>query len=197
MKRGVTCLLVICSLSASGDDTKTAPEVGPNPPPALNAPAKLDGKLDWNVEPVHWEGLLGRKIPATAEAPPSVEPAILPKPASDYDLTHSAGDKASAADEARVERILRKAAPRDGQRIGESDYVFTSPILEGLLPRRLPEDASLGEKILGLPVVRMFRPLPMPEPPGGGKYFKWGSRDRAWVEFNQPLPGPGRIDNGM
>ena len=100
-------------------------------------------------------------------------------------------------DEARIERVLRKVEPRDGARLGESDYVFRSPILEGLVPRRFPDDASLGEKILSLPIVRWFRPLPMPNPPGGGKYFKWGSRDKPWVQFNQPVSGPGRADNGM
>ena len=177
MKLGVTCLLVVCSLCVRGEDAKVPVEARGDTPPPAKTVSKIDEKLDWNVEPEHWEELLGRK--------------------GSSDFASSAGDNTSAAEEARIERVLRKLKPQDGLRLGESDVVFSSPILEGLVPRRLPDDASLGEKILGLPIVRLFRPLPMPSPPGGGKYFKWGSRDQAWAEFNRPVSGPGRADNGM
>jgi len=197
MKLRVTCLLVICSLCARGEESKVAAETKSDVPPPAKAVSKTDEKLDWNVAPAHWEGLLGKKGSGEAVGAISSEITVQKTSTSDYDLTSSSGDSASGVNEARVERVLREMEPQDGVRLGRSDVVFRSPILEGLVPRRSPDGASLGEKLLNLPVVRLLRPLPMPSPPGGGKYFKWGSRDKAWVEYSQPVSGPGRADNGM
>src|SRR6187399_2121024 len=112
MRIGVTCLLAVGSLCALGEDAKIAPEIKPQSAPPPKSASKLDDKLDWNVEPIHWEGLLGLKTTVDSASGPAVELAARAKSATDYDLTHSAGEKASAVDEARVESILRKAVPQ-------------------------------------------------------------------------------------
>ena len=196
MKFGVTILLVACSLSLRGENTNGAAKPDTNAglfsTPILN----LAGKPSWLSES-DWETAVSGNYSNIAGNPPAI--ALMPPGTSPWnaDSTLSGGDALSLLDEARIEQVLRKSEPLDGLRLGENDYVFRSPILEGLVPRPLPDDASLGEKLLNLPVVRLLRPLPMAYPPGGGKYFKWGSRDRAWTEYNQPVSGPGRADNGM
>jgi hypothetical protein len=194
MRFGLTCLLVLYSLRASCEDSNVTTAAASESPPSFTALSSLNYKLEWNVEPNYWEGLVGKNAHSDAAGETFINfpSGLFP---SNFDFASSAGHAASAVKEAKIERVLRKLEPGEGLRLGESDYVFSSPILEGLLPRPVPDDASLGEKILSLPIVRWFRPLPIPDPPGGGTYFKWGSRDKAWAGISQALPGPGTTDN--
>jgi len=198
MKFGVTCLLLVCSLSALCEDGKGTAGAVAGSSPSLATGQELKDKLEWNVKPVHWENLVGKD--ASAAGPVVVSDNLVSggPVASKFDLSNGAGAASdNTMKEADVERVLRKMEKQEGLRLGQSDYVFRSPILEGLIPRPAPDGASLGEKILNLPIVRWFRPLPMPEPPGGGKYFKWGERAESWRDIGHPTPPPGAIDNGM
>ena len=194
MKIGAPCLLLVGSLHAFCEDGGATTGTASQAAPSSATSQELKSKLEWNVAPAHWEGLLGATADAAnAVSMGSASGGII---ASKFDFASLAGDSTGGMTESRLERVLRQPVPRDGLRLGQSDYVFRSPILEGLIPRPAPDGASLGEKLLNLPIVRWFRPLPMPEPPGGGKYFKWGERAESWRDYARPAPSPGATDNG-
>jgi hypothetical protein len=87
------------------------------------------------------------------------------------------------------ERVLREKSEPAGVQLGKSDYIVSGPLVDALHRKKAPADRSLGRKLLGLPVVRLFVPQPMPSPPGGGKYFRWGESDRPWVDIASGAPG--------
>jgi hypothetical protein len=79
-------------------------------------------------------------------------------------------------------------------RIASSDFVVSGPVIEGFRPRRFTGDRSLGQKLLGLPIVRLVVPQPMPVPPGGGgKYFAWGESRRSWTAIAAGAPAGGEF----
>jgi hypothetical protein len=119
------------------------------------------------------------------------------RPAERFDVGADVTEDVTAAERARIERILRPPGDPLGLRLGQSDYVVTSPFLEGFVRRSARADLSLGEKVLRLPVVSWFRPLPMPKPPGGGRYFLWGERPESWEHVSRPVPGPRAVDSGI
>ena len=79
-----------------------------------------------------------------------------------------------------------------GISLGKSDFIVSGPLVDTFrLTPRSAEERTLGQKILGLPIVSMFVPGPMPKPTRQGKYFAWGERDAAWtVQADRPIPGP-------
>jgi hypothetical protein len=81
----------------------------------------------------------------------------------------------------RYEHILREKPEPSGIQLGKGDYVMTGPLIDGIRRKKLPPDASVGRRLLGLPIVRLFVPQPMPSPPGGGRYFRWGKSDLPWT----------------
>jgi hypothetical protein len=78
------------------------------------------------------------------------------------------------------ERFLHGANESPVVKLGKSDYVISGPLVDGLRRRRSSPDLSRGQRFLRLPIVRLFVPLPMPSPPGGGRYFLWGESSRPW-----------------
>jgi hypothetical protein len=68
--------------------------------------------------------------------------------------------------------------------LGKSDFVFSGPLVQGF--RKLPppsEPLTHAQRFLRLPVIRLFVPQPMENPPGGtGKYFAWRTSEcsSAW-----------------
>jgi len=79
------------------------------------------------------------------------------------------------------ERVLRESKDSPVVKLGKSDYFISGPLVEGLRRHRSSPDLSRGQRFLRLPIVRLFVPLPMPSPPGGGKYFLWGESSRPWT----------------
>jgi hypothetical protein len=68
-------------------------------------------------------------------------------------------------------RYLVKAQPGDyfnssGIRINGGDFVLGGSVVDGLLARRSGTDQSLGQDILGLPVIRLFIPERLPSSSG-------------------------------
>jgi len=63
--------------------------------------------------------------------------------------------------------------------LGKSDFVMGGPLIAGLRPMPREENLSVGRKFLRLPVIRLFVPGPMDNPPGTGKYFAWRNDDSA------------------
>jgi hypothetical protein len=59
--------------------------------------------------------------------------------------------------------------------LGKSGFNVGGPIVDGLRFHHYPAGRSLGQKILDLPIVRLFVPGPMPTPPEGSGpgYFAW------------------------
>ena len=70
-------------------------------------------------------------------------------------------------------------------KIDNSNYVVSGALVEGLSLQKSSEVRSLGQKILELPIVRLFVPRPTPSPPAGGSYFRWGDSDRPWTAIAQ------------
>jgi hypothetical protein len=94
-------------------------------------------------------------------------------------------------DPAHWGRVISEQSKPSALRIGKDDFKVTGPLIDGLRSRRSAPDRSLGQKILGLPIVRLFVPTPMPNPPGGGKYFRWGESDRPWASIAEASGGAG------
>ena len=82
---------------------------------------------------------------------------------------------------AHWERVLIEKRESQGLRIGKSGWALKGPIPEGIRRQRSTSDQSAGQRLLGLPIVRLFVPQPMDSPPGGGKYFRWAESDRPWI----------------
>jgi hypothetical protein len=83
------------------------------------------------------------------------------------------------------ERALSEKRVFPELRLGKSGFVIRSPVVEGFRRQRSAGDRSLGKRLLGFPIVRLFVPQPMASPPGGGKYFRWGESDRPWTAIAQ------------
>jgi hypothetical protein len=82
-----------------------------------------------------------------------------------------------------------------GLRLGKSDFVVEGPLIEGFRRERFSTDRTVGQRFLGLPVVRLFVPTRMPSTPGGtGKYFAWGESNRPWAAVAQGTPAGNGFD---
>jgi hypothetical protein len=93
------------------------------------------------------------------------------------------------ASESHWDRILSERRSITEFRLGGGNFVASGPLIDGFRRERLPEDASLGRRFLGLPVVRLFVPQRLPSPPGGtGTYFAWRNSDRSWSEVVAGVP---------
>lgn len=79
------------------------------------------------------------------------------------------------------ERVL--VQKREGQelRLGKSGWAIKGPVIEGARRQRSTGERSTSQRLLGLPIVRLFVPQPTTLPPGGGKYLLWGESDRPWL----------------
>jgi hypothetical protein len=96
---------------------------------------------------------------------------------------------------AHWDQVIREYNNSSALKLGKSDFVVTGPLVSGFRRQRLSSDRSLGEKIIGLPVVNLFVPQRMPRPPGGtGRYFAWGSKDQPWNTVTPPTPPGGAFD---
>lgn len=96
---------------------------------------------------------------------------------------------------AHWERMLEQRKASSAIQIGKSDFTISGPLVEGVRRQRATGERSLGKRLLGLPVVRLFVPQPMPSPPGGGRYFLWGERDQSWASFSRTPAPLGNSDN--
>jgi len=93
------------------------------------------------------------------------------------------------------ERMLEQHKASSAIQIGKSEFTLSGPLVDGVRRKRTPGERSLGKRLLGLPVVRLFVPLPMPSPPGGGRYLLWGERDQSWASFSRAPAPLGNTDN--
>jgi hypothetical protein len=96
---------------------------------------------------------------------------------------------------AHWERMLEQHKASSALQIGKSDFTLSGPLVDGVRRRRTTGERSLGKRLLGLPIVRLFVPLPMPSPPGGGRYILWGERDQSWASFSRAPAPLGNTDN--
>jgi len=93
------------------------------------------------------------------------------------------------------ERVLIQKRDSQDLRLGRSDWRIKGPVVEGIRRQRSTGDRSAGQRLLGLPIVRVFVPQPMASPPGGGKYFRWGESDRPWVAIAEGAAPGGSTGN--
>lgn len=96
---------------------------------------------------------------------------------------------------AHWERRLEQRKNSAELRLGKSDWTISGPLVDGMRRKRSTGERSLGKRLLGLPLVRLFVPQPMPSPPGGGPYFRWGQRDQLWASISQAPAPLGNTDN--
>lgn len=96
---------------------------------------------------------------------------------------------------AHWERRLEQRKESTALRLGKSDFAISGPLVDGLRRQRTAGERSLGRRLLGLPVVRLFVPQPMPAPPGGGRYLLWGERDQSWTSYSRAPAPLGTTDN--
>ncbi len=78
------------------------------------------------------------------------------------------------------DQVLVEKSDDQGVRIGKKDWRIKGPVVEGLRRQRLPDERSFGQKLLGLPIVRLFVPKPMPTPSDDPKYLRWGKSKEPW-----------------
>ena len=79
------------------------------------------------------------------------------------------------------ERVLIQKRDPEGLLLGSSGWRIKGAITEGIRRQRSTGERSVGQRLLGLPIVRLFVPQPLATPPGDGKYFRWGESDRPWI----------------
>lgn len=96
---------------------------------------------------------------------------------------------------AHWERMIEQRKASSALQIGKSDFTISGPLVDGVRRKRTSGERSLGKRLLGLPVVRLFVPQPMPSPPGGGRYFLWGERDQSWASISRAPAPLGNTDN--
>ena len=92
------------------------------------------------------------------------------------------------------DRVIAEQSRMSKLKIGRSDFTVGGPLIEGLHRRPAVQNRSLGRRILGLPVVRLFVPRLVSNPSSGGKYFRWGQSDRPWTSISENR-GVGGDDN--
>ena len=117
-------------------------------------------------------------------------------PASNYDSSrYGLGPGQWNTSRSYWDRILSEKEFVPEMRLGRSDFVVSGPLIQGLRRQRISSDASLGRKILALPVVNWFVPQRMPSPPGGtGGYFAWNESRNPW-SVATPAGAPGSAFN--
>jgi hypothetical protein len=96
---------------------------------------------------------------------------------------------------AHWERMLEQHKASSAHKNGKSDFTLSGPLVDGVRRSSSTGERSLGKRLLGLPIVRLFVPLPMPSPPGGGGYILWGERDQSWSSFSRAPAPLGNTDN--
>jgi hypothetical protein len=77
--------------------------------------------------------------------------------------------------------------------LGHSGFNLKGPLVYGF--RRLPPEENLtrAQRFLRLPLIRLFVPGPMPNPPAsGGRYFAW-KRDQSDFAWTTVASRPGTI----
>ena len=90
--------------------------------------------------------------------------------------------------------------PTPGLPLGKSGITVSGALVETLPYGKSAADRSLGQKILGFPLVHLFVPQPMPpagSPPG--KYFAWrNDSSQSWIvqAGGGATPGPGFLRLG-
>lgn len=127
--------------------------------------------------------LLALALPALAQEPQSSPSVSTSDPAS----VMQANPFLNPAD------FVVKPPDPSTVKLGDSDYVLTSPIIQGL--RKRPADVdrpSLLKRIVMFPIY-LITPLPMAHPPEkAGKYFKWKSDgELPWVAVASGIPATG------
>ena len=101
---------------------------------------------------------------------------------SAFEATSSPDAQASVnSRQRRSDQLLIEKREARGVRFGQSGLMLSGPLIEGTRRQRPPAEQSLGRRILGLPIVRLFVPRPSPSPPEGRSYFVWGESDRPWA----------------
>lgn len=93
-------------------------------------------------------------------------------------------------------RVISEQTKSPTLRIGKSDFAVEGSLISGLSQRAVEPNSSVGRKLFSLPVVRLFVPQPVPYPPEGGKYFRWGESSRPWVSIAEAGGGAG-ADNAV
>jgi hypothetical protein len=94
------------------------------------------------------------------------------------------------------DRILSENRSARELYLGTGNFVVSGPLITGFRREKLPSDASMGRKFLGLPVISLFVPQRMPLPPGGsGRYFAWKESSRPW-SVTASARAPGNVFDG-
>jgi hypothetical protein len=60
-------------------------------------------------------------------------------------------------------------------KLGKSGFNLGGPLVNTFRRRHYSEDRTVAQKVLDLPILNLFVPGPMPNPPEGnqGRYFAW------------------------
>jgi hypothetical protein len=75
---------------------------------------------------------------------------------------------------------IKKQSESSDLRLGKGDWVVRGPVVDSL-SRRPTENRSLGRRILGFPIVRLFVPKPTPPSSETEVYFVEGESSRPWA----------------
>lgn len=109
--------------------------------------------------------------------------AFAADPPSQFQATMSKSMPLTEAE--RQQNFLQARPDRPVIALGKTDFVLSGPLVQAF--RKLPprENLTRAQRFLRLPVIRLFVPGPMENPPGGtGKYFAWRTSECSlpWVE---------------
>lgn len=84
---------------------------------------------------------------------------------------------------ARMQFVLTAKPASPVIALGNSGFVFSGPLVEGLRPLPNSQNLNAFQRFLRLPIIRLAVPGPMESPPGTGKYFAWRNTDNTdpWI----------------
>ena len=174
IKAVLPALLLFLAMSATAEDSATPPD----------SAASKDARVEESSDPAP-----KNELPLNPNQDLSHEKPDTDGPAQADPVASSEFSMPPGFDADRLKELLVVKPKRPGVLKRVTGVVVRCPIIEGLIPRRPPPGASLGKKILNLPVVRLFAPQPMPEPPGGGHYFLWSEPStRPWASVAAGVP---------
>ena len=72
--------------------------------------------------------------------------------------------------------------------VGTGNVRVSGPLVDGFRGASNSEsNASLGQKILDMPIISALVPELLPKPTGEGSYLKWGESNQSWSSVSERM----------
>jgi len=103
----------------------------------------------------------------------------------------------SSTNLAQPKSVITERLDSPDPKLGKGDWVVRGPVADSFHRGRKTENRSLGRRILGLPIIRLFVPMPTPLPSETEVYFVEGQSSRPWASIASETRRLGSPDNPL